>query len=179
MSTLVKARRKVWLVQSPLTEACRRALRSVPVEPGELFGPGASQVLDQTIQAREKRRQFAGLHRRHPILGLDVQQLPLRSAFCRRLLATKGFSDQYSVLLRGWPGTFEPLIVFPLDNPVAPESNRHPPNGASRGWGTRNCGHGAGCRLLYPTPAQLLGCLPSWPRVPSSQRIPSKHEGFY
>ena len=31
MSTLVQARRQVWLAQSPLTEACRRTLRSVPV----------------------------------------------------------------------------------------------------------------------------------------------------
>lgn len=113
MPTLVKARHQVWLVQSPLTEACSRALRSVPVEPGEWFGPAASQVLEWTVQARQTRRQFAGLHRRRPIPGLDVQQLPLRAAFCHRLLATKGFS----VLLRGWPGTFGPLIVFPLDNP--------------------------------------------------------------
>ncbi|XP_062279213.1 uncharacterized protein LOC133984014 [Scomber scombrus] len=34
MSTVVQARRKVWLAQSPLTETCRRTLRSVPVEPG-------------------------------------------------------------------------------------------------------------------------------------------------
>ncbi|XP_077395323.1 uncharacterized protein LOC144031774 [Festucalex cinctus] len=41
MSFLVQARRQVWLAQSPLSEASRRALRGVPVEPGELFGSAA------------------------------------------------------------------------------------------------------------------------------------------
>ena len=41
MSTLVQTRCQVWLAQSPLTEVCRRALRAVPVTPGELFScPG-------------------------------------------------------------------------------------------------------------------------------------------
>ncbi|MEQ2277717.1 hypothetical protein XENORESO_006589 [Xenotaenia resolanae] len=37
MSFLVQARRQVWLAQSPLTEACRRTLRGVPVVPGEFL----------------------------------------------------------------------------------------------------------------------------------------------
>ncbi|MEQ2161414.1 hypothetical protein GOODEAATRI_009429 [Goodea atripinnis] len=36
LSTLVHARRQVWLVQSPLTEPCRKMLRALPVVPGEL-----------------------------------------------------------------------------------------------------------------------------------------------
>ena len=53
MSTLVQARRQVWLAQSPLTEACRRTLRSVQVEPGELFGSPALEALERTVQARK------------------------------------------------------------------------------------------------------------------------------
>ncbi|MEQ2179899.1 hypothetical protein GOODEAATRI_030005, partial [Goodea atripinnis] len=38
VSFLVQVHRQVWLAQTPLTEACRRTLRGVPVVPGELFG---------------------------------------------------------------------------------------------------------------------------------------------
>lgn len=48
MSTLVQAHRQVWLTQSPLTDTCRKVLRSVPVELGELFGPAAVEVLERT-----------------------------------------------------------------------------------------------------------------------------------
>lgn len=48
MSTLVQASRQVWLAQSPLTDTCRRVLRSVPVQPGELFGPAAVEALEHT-----------------------------------------------------------------------------------------------------------------------------------
>ncbi|KAK0135107.1 hypothetical protein N1851_029077 [Merluccius polli] len=63
MSTLVQARRQVWLAQSPLTETCRRTLRSVPVEPGEVFGSAALEALQRTVQARQTRQQLSGLHR--------------------------------------------------------------------------------------------------------------------
>ncbi len=66
MSTLVQARRQVWLAQSPLTEACRRTLRSVPVEPGELFGLAAMEALERSVQARQARQQLSGLHRSAP-----------------------------------------------------------------------------------------------------------------
>ncbi|MEQ2250271.1 hypothetical protein ILYODFUR_038248 [Ilyodon furcidens] len=49
LSTLVHARRQVWLAQSPLTEPCRRMLRAFPVVPGE--------------QASRTWQQLAGLHR--------------------------------------------------------------------------------------------------------------------
>lgn len=42
MSYLTLARRQIWLAQSPLAEPGRRALRSLPVVPGELFGQAAS-----------------------------------------------------------------------------------------------------------------------------------------
>ncbi|CAG5866048.1 unnamed protein product [Menidia menidia] len=47
LSTLVHARRQVWLAQSPLTEPCRRTLRALPVVPGELFGSAALDALDR------------------------------------------------------------------------------------------------------------------------------------
>lgn len=64
LSTLVHARRQVWLAQSPLTEPCRRTLRALPVVPGELFGSAALDALDRTAQASRTRQQLAGLHRR-------------------------------------------------------------------------------------------------------------------
>lgn len=66
MSLLCRARRQVWLAQSPLTEACRKTLRSVPVEPGVLFGPAALEALERTIQAQETRQQLSGLNRSMP-----------------------------------------------------------------------------------------------------------------
>ncbi|XP_020780058.2 uncharacterized protein LOC110159790 [Boleophthalmus pectinirostris] len=66
LSTLVQARRQVWLAQSPLSEASRRTLRSVPVVPGELFGSAALEALERTAQATRTRQQLAGLHRRAP-----------------------------------------------------------------------------------------------------------------
>lgn len=66
MSFLVQTRRQVWLAQSTLTETCRRTLRSVPVEPGELFGSAALEALERSIQARQTRQQFSGLNRAMP-----------------------------------------------------------------------------------------------------------------
>ncbi|CAL8378924.1 unnamed protein product [Boreogadus saida] len=61
MASLTLARRQVWLAQSPLSEPCRRTLRTLPVVPGELFGPPAQQALDRGIQANQTRQQFASL----------------------------------------------------------------------------------------------------------------------
>lgn len=66
MSTLIQACRQVWLAQSPLTEACRRTLHSFPVEPGELFGSAALEVLEHTVQERQTLQQLSGLHRSAP-----------------------------------------------------------------------------------------------------------------
>ncbi|CAL8348958.1 unnamed protein product [Boreogadus saida] len=63
MSTLVQTLRQVWLAQSPLTEACRKALRPVPVAPGELFGSAALETLERAAQARQTNLQLSGLHR--------------------------------------------------------------------------------------------------------------------
>lgn len=63
MSTMTLARRQVWLAQSPLSEGCRRTLRSLPVVPGKMFGPAAQQALERGIQADQARQQFAGLRR--------------------------------------------------------------------------------------------------------------------
>lgn len=66
MSILVQTRRQVWLAQANLTEASRRTLRSLPVEPGELFGSAALEALERTIQAGHTRQQLLGLRRRMP-----------------------------------------------------------------------------------------------------------------
>ncbi|MEQ2177661.1 hypothetical protein GOODEAATRI_005881, partial [Goodea atripinnis] len=63
LSTLVHARRQVWLAQLPLTEPCWRKLRALPVVPGELFGSAALEVLERTAQASRIWQQLAGLHR--------------------------------------------------------------------------------------------------------------------
>jgi len=73
LSTLVQARRQVWLAQSPLTEACRRTLMGLPVVPGELFGSAALAALERSAEASRTRQQLAGLHRRRA-------QRPTRSA---------------------------------------------------------------------------------------------------
>lgn len=61
MSHLTSARRQVWLAQSPLSEPCRRSLRSLPVVPGHLFGPAAQDALQRGLQVSQARRQYASL----------------------------------------------------------------------------------------------------------------------
>ncbi|KAK0133446.1 hypothetical protein N1851_031041 [Merluccius polli] len=63
MSSLTLARRQIWLAQSPLTEPCRKALRSLAVVPGQLFGPAAQQTLERSLQVMRTRQQFASLRR--------------------------------------------------------------------------------------------------------------------
>lgn len=63
MSCLILARRQVWLAQSSLSEASRRTLRSVPVEPGQMFGSAALDALERTVQARQTRQHLSGLSR--------------------------------------------------------------------------------------------------------------------
>lgn len=74
MSFLVQARRQVWLAQAPLSEACRRALRGVPVEPGEMFGSAAQEMLERTLRARQTREEFSTLSR-----GMSAPNRPSRS----------------------------------------------------------------------------------------------------
>ena len=66
MSSLTLARRQVWLAQSPLSEASRRALRTLPVVRGQLFGVAAQQALERTLQVIQARQQFASLRRAPP-----------------------------------------------------------------------------------------------------------------
>lgn len=63
LSALTQARRQVWLAQSPLTEPCRRTLRSLPVVPGQLFGGAALEALERTAQASRTTHQLGGLRR--------------------------------------------------------------------------------------------------------------------
>ncbi|KAK0152737.1 hypothetical protein N1851_005729 [Merluccius polli] len=66
MSSLTLARRQIWLAQSPLLEPYRRALRTLPVVPGELFGPAAQQALERSLQVTQAREQFSSLRRGQP-----------------------------------------------------------------------------------------------------------------
>lgn len=50
ISLLIQAHQQVWFSQSKLTEAARRTLHSLPVEPGEIFGPSVQEALERTIQ---------------------------------------------------------------------------------------------------------------------------------
>ncbi len=61
MSTLTMARRQVWLAQSPLSEAYRKTLRTLPVIPGQMFGPAAQQALERSVQVNKVKQQFADL----------------------------------------------------------------------------------------------------------------------
>ncbi|MEQ2209931.1 hypothetical protein XENOCAPTIV_006108 [Xenoophorus captivus] len=56
LATLVVTRRQVWLAQSPISYDCRQSLRSLPLVPGQLFGPKAERALEcrqQSSQASE------------------------------------------------------------------------------------------------------------------------------
>ena len=121
MSTLVQARRQVWLAQSPLTETCRRTLRSVPVEPGEVFGSAALEALERTVQARQTRQQLSGLHRSMPP--------PSRPG---------GFAapPQRRSRPQTSPSGFRAPQRPPFRQPQTSDAARRPPR-ASRGRGTR------------------------------------------
>ncbi len=87
MSTLTQARRQVWLAQSPLSEACRKTLRDLPVVPGQLFGPAAQQTLERSVQANQTRQQFADL-RGVPPSCLQYRQPPMGHAMPRSQFST-------------------------------------------------------------------------------------------
>ncbi|KAF3845858.1 hypothetical protein F7725_002936 [Dissostichus mawsoni] len=56
------------------------------VEPGELFGSAAVQVLERTVQASQTRQQFSALRRdMPPPVGLEVLRLPPEAAPIHRL----------------------------------------------------------------------------------------------
>ena len=59
MSTLVVARRQVWLAQAPkLSDHCRKVLRQLPVVPGQLFGPEADKLLEHRQQSQQASEAF-------------------------------------------------------------------------------------------------------------------------
>ncbi|XP_077367689.1 uncharacterized protein LOC144011105 [Festucalex cinctus] len=154
MSFLVQARRQVWLAQSPLSEASRRALRGVPVEPGELFGSAAVGALERTVKAHETRKQLSSLNR-----ALPPQQ------------GRPGARSGFHRFPQHWPaeayGTrrppqrpaedFRSSARLPSGQPRA-AGPTHRPSRAPRGRGARDCGLGAGRRTFFPPAAQLLAC---------------------
>ncbi|KAI7806468.1 putative disrupted in schizophrenia 1 protein-like [Triplophysa rosa] len=87
MSTLMQARQQVWLAQSPLSKACRRTLRDLPVVPGQLFGPAAQQTLERSVQVNQTRQQIADL-RRVPPSRLQFRQPPIGQVLQRSEFST-------------------------------------------------------------------------------------------
>ncbi|XP_072319724.1 uncharacterized protein [Eucyclogobius newberryi] len=83
LSTLVQARRQVWLAQSPLSEASRKTLRGVPVLPGELFGPAAQEALERTAQAC-RGGLIDWLRPPLPFLHGDTHHRPIMTQTCNR-----------------------------------------------------------------------------------------------
>lgn len=72
LSLLTLIHQQVWLIQSPLSEPCRKTLGALPVVPGQLFGPAAQQTLEKRLRANEEREQFRRLQGPSPL----VRQLP-------------------------------------------------------------------------------------------------------
>lgn len=52
LSPLTMACRQVWLAQTPLSETCRRTLRTLPVVPCQMFGPAALEALKCSRQGQ-------------------------------------------------------------------------------------------------------------------------------
>lgn len=120
MSFLVQTRRQVWLAQSTLTESCRRTLRSVPVEPGELFGSAALEALERSIQARQTRQQLSALNRVMP--PPPPQRRSGRSSVGSHVRPPP----------RGWSGGYYPRAGQQGSVRDGRDSFRHP-SGQSRG----------------------------------------------
>lgn len=139
MSILVQARRQVWLSQSNLTEAARRLLRSLPVEPGEIFGPAAQEALERTIQAGQTRQQLAGLRRMPPPDRPSASRPRGPSAASRIHLPpstrSTGRRDVQRPAQRP-AQDFRDSARLPSRQSRAPETGRPPPR-ASRGRGAR------------------------------------------
>lgn len=128
MSTVTLARRQVWLAQSPLSEGCRRTLCSLPVVPGQMFGPPAQQALEQSSQADHARQRFAGL-RRGP--GLVPRQRDLLSSGTSyshppvhpggvgplAILSTM-ISTGYTLQFRCWPPSFHGVRMSAVREPL-------------------------------------------------------------
>lgn len=139
MSFLVQARRQVWLAQSPLTEACRRTLRSVPVEPGEMFGSAALEALERTIQARQTRQQLSSLNRTMP--PPSRSRGPTARSRVRQMPQTHPGSNYYPHQPQQMSSRdFREPARPPLRQPRAQEPGRRPPRAPSapRGRGARN-----------------------------------------
>lgn len=136
MSLLCRARRQVWLAQSPLTEACRKTLRGVPVEPGVLFGPAALEALDRTIQARETRQQLSGLSRSMPPpAGVRGPPAPPRTRSSPRVRPTADSYRQH-VAQRRTDNEFRTAPPPPPRQAQAHDRPRRPPR-APKGHGAR------------------------------------------
>lgn len=126
MGYLVQTRRQVWLAQSSLSEACRRTLRGVPVEPGQMFGSAAVEALERTVQARHTRQQLSSLSRSMPPpppqRARRVASVSNSSAFRPRDWAGE---DRYHQQRRG--RDFRASPRQPTRQPRASDPGRRPP----------------------------------------------------
>lgn len=134
MSYLIQARRQVWLAQSALSEACRRTLRGVPVEPGQMFGSAALEALERTVQARQTRQNLSDLSR-------TVTPRPPQGS--RRIILDPGIrppprdwsgGDRYNQQRRS--RDFRTAPRQSMRQPRASDSGRRPPR-PPRGRGAR------------------------------------------
>lgn len=137
MATLTIARRQVWLAQSPLSESCRGALRTLPVVPGQIFGPAAQQTLERAVEANKSRRQFAELHRAprpQPRGAMSFRPSPRASSFQRPGHApdNQAQSSQSSL-----PTTFRPPRGRAPRNDRQTRRDRPPPPRAQGGHNNR------------------------------------------
>ena len=140
MSTLVQTRHQVWLAQSPLTEACRRALRAVPVTRGELFGSAAQETLERAAHARQTNLQLSGLRR-----SVSAPGRPRDSAAPQSRSQPRSYPARGDGLCRSRRPT------------QPPEGNFRAPARPSPGQPRAAEPHGR--RLFFPAAAQSLGCL--------------------
>ncbi|KAJ8333892.1 hypothetical protein SKAU_G00412110 [Synaphobranchus kaupii] len=85
MSTLVVARRQVWLAQAPLSDDLRGTLRKHPVIPGRIFGPAAEWALESRQQPSRQQGAHPPPRLRHV---LAHNQNPDRQ--CYRLPSPRG-----------------------------------------------------------------------------------------
>ncbi|XP_049321018.1 uncharacterized protein LOC125781314 [Astyanax mexicanus] len=86
MASLVRLRRHLWLSQAPLSDACRTALRDLPLMPGQLFGPAATEALERRARMTETRQQQPKSHRSERVFTRPRSVLPqARSDQIRRM----------------------------------------------------------------------------------------------
>ena len=128
MSTLILARRQVWLAQSPFDPGLRTALRKLPVVPGQVFGPGSQETLDRYLQGERSRRQFTG----------SSASRPRGVGSSRPTIGARGFSGTSRPPPRQDRSQWQPSqATFRVPTGRAPKSGSAPGRSKSSGRGGR------------------------------------------